>query len=68
MEGGRTAAGRSWRRAGGGLVVVELAITVVLLTSAGLLAKSSYRLLHEDVGISVDHLARSARSRSGCFH
>ena len=57
MEGGRTAAGRSWRRAGGGLVVVELAITVVLLTSAGLLAKSSYRLLHEDVGMSVDHLA-----------
>jgi macrolide transport system ATP-binding/permease protein len=57
MEGGRTAAGRTWRRAGASLVVAELAITVVLLTSAGLLAKSSYRLLHEDVGMSVDHLA-----------
>jgi predicted permease len=57
MEGGRTAAGRTWRRAGAGMVVAELAITVVLLTSAGLLAKSFYRLLHEDVGISTDHLA-----------
>ena len=57
MEGGRTAAGRSWRRIGATLVVVELAITVVLLVSAGLLTKSFYRLLHEDVGMSVDHLA-----------
>ena len=57
LEGGRTAAGRTWRRAGASLVVVELAITVVLLVTAGLLAKSFYRLLHEDVGISADHLA-----------
>jgi macrolide transport system ATP-binding/permease protein len=57
MEGGRTAAGRTWRRTGASLVVVELAITVVLLVSAGLLAKSYYRLLHEDMGISADHLA-----------
>jgi macrolide transport system ATP-binding/permease protein len=57
MEGGRTAVSRSWRRMGSGLVVVELAITVVLLASAGLLAKSFYRLLHEDIGMSADHLA-----------
>ena len=57
LEGGRTASGRTWRRAGASLVVVELAITVVLLVSAGLLAKSFYRLLHEDVGLSADHLA-----------
>jgi macrolide transport system ATP-binding/permease protein len=57
MEGGRTAAGRTWRRAGASLVVVELAITVVLLMSAGLLAKSFYRLLHEDTGMSAGHLA-----------
>jgi macrolide transport system ATP-binding/permease protein len=57
MEGGRTAAGRSWRRAGASLVVVELAITAVMLVSAGLLAKSFYRLLHEDIGMSTDHLA-----------
>ncbi len=57
MEGGRTAAGRTWRRIGASLAVVELAITVVLLVSAGLLAKSFYRLLHKDIGISADHLA-----------
>jgi predicted permease len=57
MEGGRTAAGRNWRRAGASLVVIELAVTVMLLVSAGLLAKSFYRLLHEEIGISADHLA-----------
>jgi predicted permease len=65
MEGGRTAAGRSWRRVGASLVVVELAITVVLLVSAGLLAKSFYRLLHEDIGISADHLAVMHISKMG---
>jgi macrolide transport system ATP-binding/permease protein len=57
MEGGHTAVGRGWRRLGAGLVVVELAITVVLLVSAGLLAKSFDLLLHTDLGISPDHLA-----------
>ncbi len=56
-EGGRAVAGRSWRKTGSVLVVVELAVTVVLLVSAGLLAKSFYRLLHEDVGMAADHLA-----------
>jgi macrolide transport system ATP-binding/permease protein len=57
MDGGRTAAGGSWRRIGASLVIFELSITVLLLMSAGLLAKSFYRLLHEDIGISADHLA-----------
>ena len=57
MEGGRSVAGRSWRKAGSGLVVVELAITMVLLVSAGLLTRSFYRLLHEDIGMSAEHLA-----------
>ena len=56
-EGGRTAAGRGWRQTGSTLVAVELGITVVLLMSAGLLAKSFYRLLHEDLGMATDHLA-----------
>jgi macrolide transport system ATP-binding/permease protein len=56
-EGGRSASGRSWRRSGASLVVVELAITVVLLVSAGLLAKSFYRLMHVDTGIITDRLA-----------
>jgi macrolide transport system ATP-binding/permease protein len=54
---GRSSSGRSWRRSGASLVVVELAITVVLLVSAGLLAKSFYRLLHVDMGISTERLA-----------
>ena len=56
-EGGRTSAGTLWRRIGGRLVVIELATTMVLLTGAGLLSKSLYRLLHVDVGFQVDHLA-----------
>jgi predicted permease len=55
-EGRRTSAG-SWRRLGAMLVAVELAVTVVLLVSAGLLTKSFYRLMHVDVGMSTDHLA-----------
>lgn len=56
-EGGRTAAGRLWRRLGANLVVVELTIAVVLLAGAGLLAKSLYRLLHVDLGLDSTHLA-----------
>ncbi|MBS1821383.1 MAG: ABC transporter permease [Acidobacteria bacterium] len=56
-ESDRSSSGRSWRRSGASLLVVELAITVVLLVSAGLLAKSFYRLLHVDTGIATDRLA-----------
>lgn len=56
-EGGRGSAGTLWRRIGGRLVVIELATTMVLLTGAGLLGKSLYRLLHVEIGFQVDHLA-----------
>jgi predicted permease len=56
-EGGRGYAGTLWRRFGANLVVVELAVAVVLLVSAGLLGKSLYRLLHVEVGFQSDHLA-----------
>jgi len=59
-EGGRGSAGTLWRRFGANLVVVELAIAVVLLVSAGLLDKSLYRLLHVEVGFQPDHLATTA--------
>ncbi len=68
MEGGRSVAGRSWRKAGSGLVVFELAITMILLVSAGLLTKSFYRLLHEDIGMSADHLAVLHLSNPGAEH
>lgn len=56
-EGGRTSLARGWRRIGSSFVAIELAITVVLLVSAGLLTKSFFRLLHVDTGMSTDHLA-----------
>ncbi len=57
VEGGRGYAGTMWRRFGSNLVVVELAVAVVLLVSAGLLGKSLYYLLHVEVGFQTDHLA-----------
>ena len=59
-EGSRGSAGTLWRRVGANLVVVELAVAVVLLVSAGLLGKSLYRLLHVEVGFQPDHLATTA--------
>ena len=56
-EGARGSAGTMWRRMGANLVVIELATAVVLLTGAGLLGKSLYKLLHVDVGFATDHLA-----------
>jgi predicted permease len=59
-EGSRGSAGTLWRRFGANLVVVELAVAVVLMVSAGLLGKSLYRLLHVEVGFQPDHLATTA--------
>lgn len=56
-EGSRGSAGQAWRRLGSRLVVVELAIAVVLLVSAGLLGQSLYRVLRVDVGMQPDRLA-----------
>lgn len=56
-EGGRTAVGGFWRRLGSNLVVVEITVAVVLLSGAGLLAKSFYNLLHVPLGFDPHHLA-----------
>ncbi len=56
-EGSRGSAGVMWRRFGTTFVVVELAIAMILLSGAGLLGKSFYRLLHVDLGFQPDHLA-----------
>ena len=56
-EGGRGAVGKTWRNLGANLVVVELATAVVLLTGAGLLAKSFYHLLHVELNFNPGHLA-----------
>jgi macrolide transport system ATP-binding/permease protein len=56
-DGGRGAAGNTWRRLGSRVIVLELASAVVLLVGAVLLAKSFYLLLHVDLGFKPDHLA-----------
>ncbi len=56
-EGSRGSAGALWRRFGANFVVLQLAIAMVLLTGAGLLGKSFYRLLHVELGFQPDHLA-----------
>ena len=63
-EGGRWSAGLSWRRLGSKLVVVEFATAVVLLVSAGLLAKSFYQLLHVNINFQPDHLATTTVAAS----
>ena len=56
-DGDRGAASSLWRRFGTNLVIVELAIAVVLLASAGLFGRSLYRLLHVPLGFDASHLA-----------
>ena len=57
VKGGRTAAGTVWRHLGANLVVLELCTAMVLLSGAGLLGRSFYRLMHIDLGLQPDHLA-----------
>jgi macrolide transport system ATP-binding/permease protein len=56
-EGDRGSASRFWQRVGSNLVVVELVVAVVLLSCAGLLARSLYSLLHVRLGFEPAHLA-----------
>ena len=63
-EGSRGSAGTLWRRFGANLVVLELAIAMVLLVSAGLLGKSVYRVLHVDLGFQHDNVWRRCRGRA----
>jgi predicted permease len=56
-QGDRGGTSLFWRRLGANLVVVELAIAVVLLSGAGLLAKSFYRLLHVPLGFEPEQVA-----------
>lgn len=56
-DGDRGTGSQLWRRLGAKIVIVELAIAVVLLTGAGLLGKSLYRLMHVPMGFDPNHLA-----------
>jgi len=54
--GSRSTTG-AWRTFGSSLVVVELALAIILLSAAGLLGESFYRILHVDINLNPAHLA-----------
>jgi putative ABC transport system permease protein len=52
----RSGSGRGVRRASSALVVIEIALSLVLLIGAGLMMKSLLRIVHQDGGFTVDRL------------
>jgi predicted permease len=46
----------SWRRYRGSLVIAEVALSLLLLTGAGLMIESVFRLLHDDPGFDSENL------------
>ena len=56
-EGGRgNSSGRRARWMSGTMVVVEIALTIILLTGAGVMTKSFLNLYRDDIGIKTDYL------------
>ncbi len=56
-QSGRSASGTAWRSFGANLVALELCTAMVLLSGAGLLGRSFYRLMRANTGMQTDHLA-----------
>ena len=55
-EGSNSVSGVRSRKVGAAMVVSEIALTMVLMISAGLLLKSLSRMLSSDLGFRTDHL------------
>src|SRR5678815_2987333 len=55
-EGGRTGSGADRYRLRNLLVIAEIALAVILLTGAGLMMKSLWRLLHVNVGFDTSNV------------
>jgi putative ABC transport system permease protein len=52
----RASMGKRRSRLLNGLIVSEIALTVLLLTGAGLMVKTAWRLTHQDLGFRADHV------------
>ena len=61
-ESSRTSAPISHKRLSGALVIAEIAISLTLLVSAGLLLKSFWRLVHVAPGFQTDHVVTARLS------
>src|SRR5689334_20649742 len=66
-EGSRGTAGKVWTRIGSKLVILELTTAMVLLTGAGLLGKSFYRLLQVKAGFEAKNLITMRVSAPGAY-
>ena len=55
-ETGRTTGGRASRRAADAIVAVEIALSLMLVVTAGLLVKSLMRLERQDIGVAVERV------------
>jgi putative ABC transport system permease protein len=61
----RTSAPAPHKRLSSALVIVEIAMSLTLLVSAGLLLKSFWRLIHVAPGFQTDHLMTARLSLNG---
>jgi predicted permease len=61
-ESGQTSAPRSHKRLSSALVVSEIAMSLTLLVSAGLLLKSFWRLIHVAPGFQTEHVVTARLS------
>lgn len=61
-ESGRTSAPTSHKRISSALVIGEIAMSLTLLVSAGLLLKSFWRLIHVSPGFQTDHVVTARLS------
>jgi predicted permease len=61
-ESTRTSAPTSHKRLSGALVIAEIAISLTLLVSAGLLLKSFWKLIHVAPGFQTDHVVTARLS------
>jgi predicted permease len=64
-ESGRTSAPASHKRLSSALVIGEIAMSLTLLVSAGLLLKSFWRLIHVAPGFQTEHVATLHLSLGG---